>query len=141
MAGAIKRGPAPWFEAGIRSRGAVTSTGGKLGYSTGAGGAVTQLTDKATVVALAKLSGAITMNGAALAAGAEAIFTVTNALVGAGDVIVVNHASAGTAGSYLVQACHIQAGVSFDIVVSNVSAGSLSEAIVLNYVIIKGVSA
>jgi hypothetical protein len=141
MAGAIRRGPAPWLKAGIRAAGAIVSSGGKLGYSTGAGGAVTQLTDKATGVTLSKLSGAITMNGAALAAGAEATFVVTNTLIGAGDVVVVCHASAGTSGAYLVQASALVAGASFSITVSNVSAGSLSEAIVLNYVIIKGVSA
>lgn len=121
--------------------GAITSSGGKIGYATGAGGAVTQSTDKSTGVTLSKLSGAITLNNASLAAGAEAIFTVTNTLIATGDVVVVNHASAGTAGSYLVDACHIQNGASFDIVVSNVSAGALGEAIVLNFAIIKGVSA
>ena len=49
---------------------------------------------------------------------------------------MVNHASAGTAGSYLVQANSIAAG-SFAITVANVSAGSLGEAIVLNYQILK----
>src|SRR5882672_9299987 len=37
-----------------------------LGYATGAGGAVTQATDKSTAVTLNKICGAITMNGAAL---------------------------------------------------------------------------
>ena len=57
----------------------------------------------------------------------------------ASDVVVVNHASAGTAGSYLVQANTLAAG-SFAITVSNVSSGSLGDAIVLNFVGIKGAS-
>lgn len=112
-----------------------------IGYATGAGGAVTQASSKSTGVTLAKLSGAITMNGAALAAGAEATFTVANTLVAAGDVVVCVHASAGTSGAYLVGASNIVAATSFDITVSNVSAGSLSEAIVINYVVLRGVAA
>lgn len=112
-----------------------------IGYAAGAGGVITQLTDKSTSVALNKASGQITMNNAALAAAAEVKFSVTCAQIGVGDVVIVNHASAGTAGSYLAQACNIQAGVGYDIVVSNVSAGSLSEAIVLNVVVVKGVIA
>lgn len=122
--------------------GALTSSGtAGVGYSTGAGGSVTQATDKSTGVTLSKTTGQITLNNAALAAGAEAIFTVTNTLIGTNDVVIVNHISAGTPGAYLAQACHVQNGASFDIVVSNVSAGSLSEAIVLQFVIIKGVAA
>ena len=79
------------------------------------------------------------MNNAALAAAAEVSFTVTNSEVSATDVVVVNHASAGTAGAYLVQANTLAAG-SFAITVANLSAGSLSEAIVLNFVAIKGAS-
>ena len=79
------------------------------------------------------------MNNAALAAAAEVSFTVTNSEVSATDVVVVNHGSAGTAGSYLVNANGIAAG-SFKVTVSNVSGGSLSEAIVINYVALKGAS-
>jgi len=121
--------------------GAITSSGGKIGYATGAGGAVVQATDKSTGVTLSKLSGQITMNAASLAAGAEASFVVTNTLIAAGDVVLLNHASAGTAGAYDVVANAIVAATSFSVTVSNLSAGALAEAIVLNFVIIKGVSA
>jgi len=115
-----------------------TSATAGMGYGTGAGGAVTQATNKTTGVTLNKICGAITMNNAALAAGAEATFTVTNSAVAATDVVVVCHGSAGTSGAYLVGASNITAGA-FDITVSNVSAGSLSEAIVLNYAVVKAV--
>ena len=47
--------------------------------------------------------------------------------------------SAGTAGAYIVSANSIASG-SFKITVSNVSGGSLSEAIVINFVALKGAS-
>lgn len=93
---------------------------------------VTQATSKATAVTLNKLVGKITMNGAALTAGSEVSFTVNNDTVAADDIVSVNHASGGTAGSYLVQPNAVAAG-SFKITVSNVSAGDLSEAIVLQF--------
>lgn len=98
-------------------------------------GTVTQATDKTTGVTLNNRAGAITMNNAALAGGAEATFTVTNSVVAATDVIIVNHASAGTSGAYLVGTGVIGSGT-FDIVVSNASAGSLSEAIVINFLVL-----
>lgn len=97
---------------------------------------VTQLTSKATAVTLNRLKGRVTLNNAALAAGEEVSFTVNNSLVKADDLIVVNHTSAGTGGSYIVQA-HSLAQGSFAIVVCNLSAGSLSEAIVLTFAVLK----
>ena len=104
-----------------------------------AGGTVTQATNKGTGVTLNTESGQITMNDAALAAAAEGSFTVTNSKVAATDVVVACHGSAGTAGSYLVNANAIADG-SFAVTVSNVSSGSLGEAIVINFVALKGAS-
>ena len=112
------------------------TAGAAIGVGSDQTGSVTQATNKGTAVTLNKVAGVVTMNGAALAAAAEISFTVTNSECTASDVVIVNHASAGTAGSYLVQANTIAAG-SFKVTVSNVSGGSLSEAIVLNYQIIK----
>ena len=112
---------------------------GEIGYSAAGQGTVTQATSKSTGVTLNKLCGAITMNGAALAAAAEVSFTVTNNQVAAGDCVITNHGSAGTGGAYAVQAHTIGAG-SFKIMVGNMSAGSLSEAPVLNFAIIKAVA-
>ena len=114
------------------------ATAGNLVGPTG-GGTVTQSTNKSTAVTLNAESGQITLNNAALAAAAEVTFQVNNDKISATDVVVVNHASGGTAGSYLVQANSLAAG-SFKITVANVSAGSLSEAIVLNFVALKGAS-
>ena len=114
------------------------ATAGKLVGPT-IGTTVTQATNKSTTVIANAASGQITMNNAALGAAAEVSFTVTNSEVAATDVVVANHGSAGTAGSYLVQANTIAAG-SFKLTVTNVSAGSLSEAIVINFVALKGAS-
>jgi len=115
------------------------ATAGKaIGYVSG--GAVTQETSKSTAVTLNQPCGQITMDDAELAAAAEVTVTVTNSYVAAGDVVLVNHGSAGTAGAYLVQANTIAAG-SFKITVANLSAGALSEAIVLNFAVFKAAAA
>ena len=113
------------------------TAGSLIGPTTG--GTVTQATNKSTGVTLNTESGQITMNNAALAAAAEVTFTVTNSKIAATDVVVANHGSAGTAGSYLVNANTMASG-SFKVTVSNVSGGSLSEAIVINFVALKGAS-
>lgn len=110
-----------------------------LGYATGAGGVVTQATSKATGVTLNKTTGQITMNGAALAAAAEVAFTLTNSAIAATDVVVVCIASGGTSASYATAVTAVAAG-SCEITVGNWSAGSLSEALVLNFVVLKGSS-
>lgn len=111
-----------------------------VGYSTGAGGTVTQATNKTTGVEINKTCGVITMNNATLNAGDDLAFTVTNSCVAATDVIIVNIASVGTAGEYNICVNAVAAG-SFDIMVSNVTAGdNRGHAIVINFTVIKGVS-
>ncbi len=112
------------------------TAGSLIGPTTG--GTVTQATNKATAVTLNTESGQITMNGAELAGAAEVTFQVNNDKIAATDVVVVNHSSAGTAGSYLVQANSIAAG-SFKITVANVGS-TASEAIVLSFVALKALA-
>lgn len=142
LAGALSVGTTSTLTGAVTAASSVKSTSptAGIGYGTGAGGTVTQATSKTTGVTLSKVVGQITMNNAALAAAAEATFTVTNTAVAATDVVVACHGSAGTSGAYLVGVSNITAGT-FDITVSNVSGGSLSEAIVINFAVIKGVSA
>jgi hypothetical protein len=110
-----------------------------IGYATGAGGTVTQGTSKATAVTLNKVVGEITLHGAALAGVAIVSFTLTNTLIAATDVLILNHASVGTVGGYAFQAqCAAGSAV---INVQNNTAGSLSEAIVIRFALIKGVVA
>jgi hypothetical protein len=109
----------------------------EIGYSTGAQGSVTQLTDKSTGVTLNKSAGQITMNGAALAGNTAVSFTMTNSTISAKDVIILNVGSVGTAGAYTTYVSSMAAG-SGVITLRNLTSGSLSEAVVINYAIIHG---
>ena len=111
-----------------------------VGYSTGTGGAVTQITSKATGVTLNKRCGQITMNNASLSAAAEVSFTLTNSVIAATDVVMICIGSGATAGAYNVQCDAVAAG-SCRISIGNISSGSLGEAIVLNFVVVKAVNA
>lgn len=116
----------------------VTSSGG-LGYGTGSGGTVTQLTSKATGVTLNKANGSIVMNNAALAASTTVTFTVTNSTVASGDIIILCSAGGGTVPSYNFWAQSFSGA--FNVNVRNISGGSLSEALVINFAVIKSVNA
>jgi hypothetical protein len=109
----------------------------QLGYATGAQGTVTQATDKSTGVTLNKSAGRITMNNAALASNTAASFTLTNNLISANDVIITNVSGGGTAGAYTTYVSSMTTG-SAVITLRNMSAGSLSEAVIINYAIIHG---
>ena len=117
----------------------VISGTGKQGYATGSGGTVTQATSKATGVTLSKPTGQITLASDALAASTTVSFTLTNTVIEAGDILVMNHISGGTAGSYLLNAQSAAGSASIN--VRNISLGSLSEAIVIAFAVIKGVTA
>jgi hypothetical protein len=116
----------------------VISSTGKHGYTTGSGGTVTQATSKATGVTLSKSTGQITLNAAALAADTTVSFTLTNTVIEAGDILILNHISAGTAGSYLLNAQSAAGSASIN--VRNITTGSLSEAIVISFAVIKAVT-
>ena len=111
----------------------------KAGYITGEGGTVTQATSKATAVTLSKKCGQITMHNASLAADTTVSFTLTNTTIAATDLLVLNHVSGGTAGSYLLNAQAAAGSASIN--VRNITAGSLSEAIVIGFAVIKAVTA
>jgi hypothetical protein len=108
----------------------------EIGYASSAQGAATQATSKSTGVTLNASSGQITMNNAALGATTNVAFTLTNSSITAKDVIIFNVAGGNaTAGTYNVFTSTLAAG-SATVVLRNISAGSLSEAVVLNYAII-----
>jgi hypothetical protein len=111
----------------------------KAGYITGEGGTVTQATSKATAVTLNKKCGQITMHNASLAADTTVSFTLTNSTIAATDLLVLNHVSGGTAGSYLLNAQAAAGSASIN--VRNVTAGALGEAIVIGFAVIKAVTA
>ena len=111
-----------------------------IGYGTGAGGTVTQATSKSTAVTLNKPCGQITTEATALAAGTEVIFLLNNSLFATSDNVVVTLGSAGTYNAYVVRVVSTNAGQIY-IALKNVTGGSLSEAILINFAIIKGATA
>lgn len=120
----------------------VVDADGGIGYQTGRGGTVTQATSKSTAVTLNKLAGRITLNGAALAANTAVTFQFNNSLAGAADVLVVSASEFGGANEdYVYTTMTIGAGGGFYVSVRNVSGGSLSQAVQLNFVVIKGATA
>ena len=122
----------------LKSSGATSG----VGYATGAGGTVSQGTSKSTAVTLNTMSGQITMFATgAISAGVAnaATFTLSNSNIASTDLIIVNHSSGGTAGAYLPWADTI-AGGSCKINVANITAGGLTEAPVISFAIIKGVT-
>lgn len=110
--------------------------GTAVGYATGAGGTVTQGTSRTTGVTLSKRSGSITLFTAA-GTSAYTSFTVTNTLVSATDVIIVNQKSGSNIYNAFVTAV---ADGSFRITFNSVS-GTASDAPVFNFVVIEGVAA
>ena len=107
----------------------------EIGYAAGAQGAVTQLTSKSTGVTLNTSAGQITMNNASLATVTNVTFTLTNSTISAKDVIILNVSGAATSGAYNCWVSSMAAG-SATITLRNISAGSLSEAVVLNFALI-----
>lgn len=116
----------------------LTETSRGIGYAAGAGGAVTQATSKATGVTLNRPTGAITLNAAALAAATVVSFVLTNSVITADDVLILNHISGGTPGSYSLNARCAAGSATID--VRNNTAGSLSEAIVIQFALVQGAS-
>jgi hypothetical protein len=108
----------------------------EIGYTATAQGTVTQLTDKGTAVTLNKSAGQITMSNATLNATTNVSFTLTNSTISTKDVIIVN--VAGGVASNVTYNCWVSghAAGSCSFVLRNISAGNLSEAVVLNYAII-----
>lgn len=122
----------------VVSSGAITSSSASagIGYSTGAGGTVTQITSRTTGVTLNKTCGAITLVSAAGSA-TWTTFTVTNSSVGANDVIDICQKSGANLYSAVVTA--VAAG-SFNVSISAVS-GTATESPVFNFVVTKSVTA
>ena len=108
----------------------------QLGYTVNAQGTVTQATSKITPVTLNKSAGQITMNSAALNTATNATFTLNNSFISNNDTIVLTISGGqATPGSYNVFANALGAGT-VSITLRNISGGTLSEAVVINYAII-----
>ena len=108
----------------------------QIGYTAAAQGTVTQATDKSTAVTLNKPAGRITMNNASLNTATNATFTLNNSFISANDTVILTISGGQTtAGSYNVFANSLGAGT-VSITLRNISGGTLSEAVVINFAII-----
>jgi len=111
----------------------------EIGYTAAAQGTVTQATSKSTGVTLSKSAGRITMNNAELAANTAVSFTLTNTVISANDAIIVNVSGGATAAAYTVYISSMTAG-SAVVTLRNLTAGALSEAVIINFAILHGVT-
>ena len=121
----------------LTATGTIVSTGtAGVGYATGAGGAVTQITSRTTGVTLNKTTGAITLFSAA-GSSTAATFTVTNSTVAATDVVILNQKSGTDLYDLMVTA--VAAG-SFNLTFRT-TGGTTTETPVFNFAVIKAVAA
>ena len=108
----------------------------QIGYTAAAQGTVTQATSKSTAVTLNKPAGRITMDAASLATATNATFTLNNSFISANDTVILTISGGqATPGSYNVFANALAAGT-VSITLRNISGGTLSEAIVINFALI-----
>ena len=118
-----------------------------LGYGTGAGGTVTQLTSRTTGVTLDKITGEIVLFAGSISGHDADEFTLTNSFIGADDVIMLcikSGAAVGTRKYYQVHAVAVSAG-SCVISVGNIDNATIpaagTESPVIQFVVIKGANA
>jgi hypothetical protein len=122
----------------LATTGAITSSGtAGVGYATGAGGAVTQLTSKSTNVTLNKMCGEITMNNAALASNTAVNFGMVNSTIGIHDCLLIHAINDSSGTNYQVWASNVSGGAIIGVL--NRSTISLSDALVLRFAVIKAV--
>ena len=119
----------------------VLSTGaGGIGYATGAGVAVTQLTSRTTPAPTtgAKTTGAVTLFTTTAVVGTYFSFTVPNTAIAVTDTVVLS--VRGATNTYVAFVTAITAATSFQVTMASV-VGTASDTPIVNFTIIKGVSA
>jgi hypothetical protein len=134
IGGTFGASPGVGFVQAVGIRSADTSAG--IGYSTGAGGTVTQLTNRTTGVTLNRVTGAITLVSAAGSTTYQS-FTVTNSAVSATDTIIVNQVS----GTDLYETHVTAVGAGSFRITFRTTGGTTTEQPVFRFTVIKSVSA
>jgi hypothetical protein len=124
---------------------AVDTTTTGLGFYTGAGGTVTQLTSKATPFTLNTMCGQITTAADSLAAATPVSATWTNSKIATTDVVIISHKSSGpstggTLGAYSFNVSCVVNGTATLTIRNLQPSVFLAEALVLSFVVIKGVT-
>lgn len=114
-----------------------------LGYGTGAGSTVTQITSRATGVTINAVCGSIQTDTTSLGAELSAVFVVTNSAVAIGDVVIACIRSGAIALNTDVIVSAVAAGsFSITVVNGNAAAGTAETgAIIINFAVIKAVTA
>jgi hypothetical protein len=116
-----------------------TGSGG-VGYGTGSGGTITQITNKSTGVTINKTNGQIITASGNVVAGTPTSFLVTNSTVAATDVVIVHRSSGGSNVSYTI-GCDLVSAGSFRVYIDNITGAGLNEVLTLNFAVIKAVAA
>ena len=124
---------------GVGNYEAVDTTTTGLGFYTGAGGIVPAGATKATPFTLNNMCGQITTAADSLAHSTVVSAVWTNSKIAATDVVIINHKSGGTVGAYVFNVS-CGAGTATLYITNNQTSGTLSEALVLSFVVIKGVT-
>lgn len=112
----------------------------RIGFESGSGTTVTQITSRATGVTIHAMTGQITTDSTSLAAEAGADFVVTNAFVAENDVVAISVRSGVVAAGTQVSVIAVGDG-QFTIRTfnGNVAAGAAETgAIVISFAVIKG---
>lgn len=118
----------------------ITSSGGGIGYATGAGGAVTQLTSKVTAVTLNALTGVITTSNSSMTAGGLQSFTFNNSFITTStELIVCSYTAASNPSFYVINFTATGAGTA-TCDIRNVSGLTPAEVITIRFAIIRSVN-
>jgi hypothetical protein len=112
---------------------------GPMGFVSNAGSIVTQGTNKANTVVMSKVCGQIVTHNASLTANTSVGFRFQNAYVTSTDIMILNIGNGATQAAYRVQVEAMEAG-NANIRLYNIGGGTLSEAITLNFALIKSVA-
>lgn len=119
----------------LETVGHILTSGGPIGYDTGAGAGVTQVTSRTTDVTINAYCGTIELVSAAGNTSFNT-FTVYNDTVGPSDVIIVNQAVG--ADQYMIFVTNVTTG-SFDLTYAT-TGGTNVEQPAFNFAVIRGVS-
>jgi hypothetical protein len=124
----------------IASNNTILATGSssKIGYTSG--GSVTQTGAKTNPVSLNRPTGTIIINNAALAANTSVLFNLNNNLIQVNDLLLVTHISGGTVGAYNINT-YIFGDFIGGIWIRNITSGSLSESLTLQFMLLKSATA
>jgi hypothetical protein len=127
--------------ASLAVSGALTSSGGNIGFTAGAGGTVTQATSSTTSVTINARCGMVQMNASvSIAPENKAVFQVDNNTVAQSDVVILSIRGGTNGGNTQASVVEVGAGY-FKICVSNNNAsGGTTEtgtAIQINFAVFK----